>query len=189
MINSNITAYILAGGQSRRLGTDKLFAEINQTNLLQKTIETCSNLFSSVKIVAKESSKFEILATSVLLDSDLADGPMAGIISSLEDCHDEFCFITAADYYDLSEAILHTIIESYRNEQYLGLKINGRLQPLCGVFHKSCLPKLKEIAKTKNYKMVDALESLDSHYVEVSFPKWRNINYSEDLEEIRRENV
>lgn len=184
-----VRAYVLAGGQSRRIGLDKLLFEFNNTTLLKNTLKICSCLFSDVKIVAKDSYKFESLSNLVLIDSTLADGPMAGIITALEDCLDDFCFITAADFYDLNENIISYILQSYLKDQYLGLKINNRLQPLCGIYHRSCLPVLKEISLTKNYKMVDALKQLQSRSIELSIKKWRNINNPEDLEEIKREYV
>jgi len=184
-----VRAYVLAGGQSRRIGLDKLLFEFNDTSLLKNTLQICSYIFSDIKIVAKDSYKFRSFSMPVLLDSTLADGPMAGIISALEDCKNDFCFVTAADFYDLNESIIHKVLKSYLNEQFLGLKINNRLQPLCGIYHRSCLPELKNIALTKNYKMVDALRQLQSRYIELSLNKWRNINNLEDLEAIRKEYV
>jgi molybdopterin-guanine dinucleotide biosynthesis protein A len=187
--SNKVSAYVLAGGQSRRIGSDKLFFGFNNTTLLKNTLQICSILFSNVKIVAKDSNKFESLSTPVLIDSTLADGPMAGIITALEDCLNDYCFITAADFYDLNEDIIHKVLQSYKNEQYLGLKINNRLQPLCGIYNRSCLPVLFNIAQTKNYKMLDAIKHLQSRYIELTLDNWRNINDPEDLETIRRENV
>jgi molybdopterin-guanine dinucleotide biosynthesis protein A len=184
-----VRAYVLAGGQSRRIGSDKLLFEFNNTTLLKNTLQICSTLFSTVKIVAKDSNKFKSLSTPVLIDSTLADGPMAGVISALEDCSDDYCFITGADFYDFNEDVIKKVVKSYQNEQYLGLKINGRLQPLCGIYHYSCLVEFKKIAQTKNYKMADSLEQLNSRYIEILLPKWRNINHPEDLEAIRRDHV
>ncbi|MFQ5608576.1 MAG: molybdenum cofactor guanylyltransferase, partial [Candidatus Zixiibacteriota bacterium] len=95
------SAYVLAGGQSRRMSGDKLFLEINGKSLLKRTLEVCRSRFDEVWIVAKESEKFAGLDYPVVIDWPGADGPLAGIIAALSDCTESACFVTAADLYDL----------------------------------------------------------------------------------------
>ena len=189
MVKTNIQAFILAGGQSSRAGYDKLLAKINKTTLVEKTISTCENLFTSISLVAKTTEKYKHLHCPTLIDSKLADGPMAGIITALENCTTEYCFITASDLYDLNKNVIMHILDSYNDEQFLGAEINNRIQPLCGVYRRSCLPILVETAKTGNFKMRDFLKQIDTEYIPLSISPWRNVNYHEDFESIRREHV
>jgi molybdenum cofactor guanylyltransferase len=184
-----ITAYILAGGQSSRIGFDKLLTQVNNNNLLEKTIKSCSLIIKTVKIVAKEKTKFAQFPNEILIDSHSADGPLAGIIAALEDCSKEFCFITAADFFDLNSHIISTIINEYANEQYLGMFINGMRQPLCGIYHKSSLHTMKKSAGESNYKMSDVLKKLNARFVKTNIAPWRNINHPIDFEAIKREYV
>ncbi len=189
MARNDIQAFILAGGQSSRAGYDKLLTEINKTTLVEKTISTCENLFTSISLVAKTTEKYKQLPYQTLIDSELADGPMAGIITALENCTAEYCFITAADLYDLNKNVLWHILDSYTAGQFLGAEINNRIQPLCGVYHTSCLPIIIETAKTGNFKMRDFLKQIDAKYISLTISPWRNVNYHEDFESIRREHV
>lgn len=189
MARTDIQAFILAGGQSSRAGYDKLLAKINNTTLVEKTISTCENLFISISLVGKTSEKYKHLSYPTLIDCNLADGPMAGIITALENCTAEYCFITASDLYDLNHNVIRQILDSYNNEQFLGAEINNRIQPLCGIYHISCLPILIETAKTGNFKMRDFLKQINAKYISLSISPWRNMNYHEDFESIRREHV
>ena len=189
MTKTDIQAFILAGGQSSRVGYDKLITKIGSSTLVENTISTCSDLFTSISLVAKSSEKYTNLPYTTLIDSDIADGPMAGIITALENSKSEFCFITAADLYDLNKDVISQILESYTNEQFLGAEINNRIQPLCAMYHKSCLPLLIETAKSDNYKMRDFLNTVDSKFIPLTISPWRNINYHEDFESIRSEHV
>lgn len=189
MTRTNITGYILAGGQSRRIGLDKLFETFGTESLLQKTIATCQKSTSEIYIVAKDKLKFENFPLKVLIDDPIADGPLSGIITALKDCKNEYCFITAADFYDLKPEIIQNLIRSYQNEQFLGMNINNEVQPLCGIYNKSCLPILEQAAKNDIYKMKNILENLNSKFIDVKITPWRNINLPEDLEEIKQEYV
>ena len=189
MARTDIQAFILAGGQSSRAGYDKLLTKINKTTLVEKTISACDNLFTSTSLVAKATEKYKHLPYPTLIDSELADGPMAGIITALENCTAEYCFITASDLYDLNKNVIIHILDSYTNEQFLGAEINNRIQPLCGIYHTSCLPILEETTKTGNFKMRDFLKQINAKYIPLSISPWRNVNYHEDFESIRREHV
>ncbi len=189
MAKHDIQAFILACGQSSRMGYDKLVTSLNNTTLVEKTISACSGLFSSISLVAKSDDKYQHIPHPTLIDSDLADGPMAGIITALENCSNNFCFITAADLYDLNKDVILQLLESYNNEQFFGAEINDRKQPLCAVYHKSSLPFLIETAKTGNFKMRDFLSQVDAKFIQLTITPWRNLNFHEDFESIRREHV
>ncbi len=189
MERTDIQAFVLAGGQSSRAGYDKLLTAINKTTLVEKTISACDGMFCSVSLVAKSAEKYGNLPVTTLIDSELADGPMAGIITALENCDSEFCFITAADLYDLDKNVITEILQAYTNEQFLGAEINNRIQPLCAIYHKSCLPLIVETAKSGNYKMRDFLKQVDSKFIPLTISPWRNVNYHEDFESIRSEHV
>ncbi len=189
MVRTDIQAFVLAGGQSSRAGYDKLLASINKTTLVEKTISACAEQFTSISIIAKTSNKYKHIPISTLIDSELADGPMAGIITALENCTSEYCFITAADLYDLDKNVISQILDSYNGEQFLGAEINNRIQPLCAIYHKSVLPLMIETAKSGNYKMRDFLKQIDSKFIQLTITPWRNLNYHEDIESIRSEHV
>lgn len=189
MTKTNIQAFVLAGGQSSRAGYDKLLAEIKNTTLVEKTISACLDLFPTISLVAKSEDKYKHLPYPTLIDSELADGPMAGILTALENCSSEYCFITAADLYDLDKNVITSILQEYNNEQFLGAEINNRIQPLCAIYHTSVLPLMLETAKSENYKMRDFLGKIDSRFIKLTISPWRNLNYHKDIESIRSEHV
>lgn len=188
-MEKNVAAYILAGGQSRRIGYDKLLAPIPKLSLIENSLLICQQVCNPVKIAAKEKEKFASLCVEIVIDDPTTDGPLAGIIAILEDCPDEYCFITAADFYDLNSELIMATIENYKNEQYFSFKINDRIQPLCGIYNKSTLGVMKEAALQSDYKMHEILKHLDTRFLPIKINPWRNINNSEDLEFIRRGNV
>ena len=184
MKGKQINAYVLAGGQSRRLGRDKLFLEIGGTKLLTRTIATCQAVFDTVKIVAKCEQRFLDFGCEVLLDQPGPDGPLAGVLAALEDSPTSCCFITAADLYDLNVQAIVSLLANYRGEQYLGFQEPGGIQPLCGLYTKSALQHLKESAKNGDLKMSHAISRLGCRFLPLAQRPWRNLNCTADLQSI-----
>ena len=174
-------AYVLAGGQSRRMGRDKLFLEVEGKSLLMRTLDVCQFHFDEIKIVAKESEKFAEIDYPIVTDWPGADGPLAGIIAALIDCSGHACFVTAVDLYDLDSDIITKLLEKRCDEDYFGLSEHGSPQPLCGVYSKSALEDLRLSALTGNYEMKSILASLNARYMQVPSRIWRNMNSPVDL--------
>jgi molybdopterin-guanine dinucleotide biosynthesis protein A len=181
MVTKNLVAYVLAGGSSRRMGVDKLFLQIDGQSLLERTLATCEAYFQQVKLVAGQSAKFSSLDYPVVLDSPRARGPMAGVIAALEDCGTDVCFVTAADLFDLSAEVIASLVAQYRGQQYFGLIETNRLQPLCGIYHKSSLNVFYRCAQNREFRMAEALKILNHSGIILPTGQWRNINYREDL--------
>ena len=163
------------------MGVDKLFLQIDGKSLLERTIDVCERCFSRVKLVARESARLASLNHEVILDSPMARGPMAGVIAALEDCGQDYCFITAADLPDLSVEIIESLVSQYGQQQYFGFMEPNGLQPLCGIYHRSSLKLLYHHARLREFSVAVAVSNLDHNYIALSASRWRNINCPEDL--------
>ncbi len=183
------TAYILAGGLSRRMGEDKLFLQMGQTTLLARGIKTCRELFETVKIAGGTAEKFESFNCNVVVDFPGAKGPMAGIIAALQDCKEDSCFIVAADLCDLNGDIVRKLINGYNGQPYCGLLEPNGIQPLCGIYNKSALPHLLDKAKSGQFGLRIALSEMAYQGIGIELDIWRNINRLSDLKLIGEKNV
>jgi molybdopterin-guanine dinucleotide biosynthesis protein A len=181
MDRSDLTAYILAGGSSRRMGTDKLFLQIGGRSMLERIIATCEGCFKEVKLVAGQEAKFSAFDYPVVLDNPIANGPMGGVIAALEDCEDECCFVTAADLCDLSGEVVDSLVRKYNNQQYLGMREAGGMQPLCGIYHKSALEVFYRFAQNKEFSVTEAVMAMNHEGMVLPSGLWRNINTPNDL--------
>lgn len=173
-------AYILAGGSSSRMGTDKLNLKWRGQSLLEHIIETCSSVCDKVILVGNDIENNQSKTFKILPDYKNARGPMAGVISALENCLDEICFITAADLIDLNSKNITELFKCYSGEQYLGYSEEGLPQPLCGIYHKSALEVMLKMAEGNDFKMQNLVKKLDAKLIPVPNKKWRNINTPRD---------
>lgn len=175
------TAYILAGGESRRMGQDKLFLSLNGTTLLEHTISVCREIFPQTKLVVRSSEKFRGFDIPVILDFPGVAGPLAGILAALGDCRSQACFVTAADLPDLDGEIIADLIENYDGIDFLGLSEQQKVQPLCGIYSSALLKELLEAAKKTDYRICEIIMTLDYRLLPHKKRIWRNINTPQDL--------
>ncbi len=183
------TAYILCGGQSRRMGEDKLFLPIGKQTLLARAIDTCRSCFSTVKLVAPADTKFSDLDYEVVSDYSGCKGPLAGIISAVRDCRTTYCFITAVDFPSLTPDLIDRLLLKLNSQQYVGVGESSRLQPLCGFYSKTILPALCSFADDGGRKVISVVQRSDYELVEIDESCWLNVNNQEDLKRAREQYV
>jgi len=58
MSEDNILGAILAGGQSKRMGKDKLFLEFNNKKLIEHTIDKVKKYLKKVIIITNQDNEF-----------------------------------------------------------------------------------------------------------------------------------
>src|ERR1700756_2015558 len=101
---SAFTAFVLAGGRSRRMGTDKAFVLLDGRPLLARTLGLALSLTSDVCIVG-DPAKFASFAP-VVEDMFPGCGPLAGIHAALRSSQTELNLILAVDMPFLTPALL-----------------------------------------------------------------------------------
>ncbi len=101
MLNE-FSGYILAGGKSSRMGTDKAFLKIGEKTFVENAVEILRTVCESrVKIVLNQNQKHftEKLPQNLTYIFDIYQnrGVLAGIHSALKDCQTKYAVILAVD--------------------------------------------------------------------------------------------
>ena len=99
--SDGISAVILAGGQSRRLGRDKAVEPIGGLPLIRRVIERVEQVASEVLVVVADSSREGELPLDsrhrVVLDRYPGTGSLGGIFSGLEAASNPWAIAVACD--------------------------------------------------------------------------------------------
>jgi molybdenum cofactor guanylyltransferase len=141
--------FVLAGGKSSRMKTDKAFLKIDGEIFLKRAVNILLPNCDEVKIVINEKqyAKYEKISKSFDFVFDIyADrGAIGGIHAALKNCKSDWATILAVDLpYVTSEAVAalsQTALESGEISAVVSKQSDGRIQPLCGVYRvKDCLP-------------------------------------------------
>ena len=86
MIEDNILAAILAGGQSKRMGKDKLFLEFNNKKLIEHTIDKVKKYLKEVIIITNHDNEFFSKNNLKTVKDCIAGqlGPLVGILTAMK---------------------------------------------------------------------------------------------------------
>jgi molybdopterin-guanine dinucleotide biosynthesis protein A len=196
---TQIDAFILIGGRSSRLGTNKALVRLGGMTLAELAVDVTRRALSSerVTMVAGSSTQFPIDALSLdvpfIFDLYEGRGPLGGLHAALAYAQTSWIFLLACDYPFVSAELIRTLREEISDEfgAVVPRQADGRLQPLCAFYNvKRARPVVEEIILNKKSSppMHEIVRSLNSCVV--SFEKhsndevdpFTNINNAEDLD-------
>ena len=186
---ADFCGFVLAGGRSSRMGTDKAFLELDGRTLLDRTLNLLHVLTPKVSIVGPV-SKFAAYGP-VIEDRYAGRGPLAGIHAALSTSATELNLVLAVDLPSVTESLLRFIVEQARASDALVTvpRIAGGYQPLCAVYRRAFAP-LAQAALEEGKNKIDALfaatttrvlEESELSRFAFSAAMFENLNTPEDL--------
>ncbi len=180
---SNINAYILTGGQSRRLNIDKSLVQLNGKTLTEIVHQKLSVVFNNIYIVGKENHFPDY---NFVKDIKPVQCPLNGIVTALEHNQNEWIFVIACDLPMVKINSISELHDNINSSAQIVLPIvDDDLQPLCAFYYKSVLKKFNAAIGKGDYSLMKLLKQIE--VVKVTIPiedeeQFLNINYQKDLE-------
>jgi molybdenum cofactor guanylyltransferase len=132
----SVTGFILAGGKSARMGTDKALLELAGRPLIEHMLELARSVCPQVCVVG-EPAKFSRLAP-VINDLYAGQGPLAGIHAALTHSETDLNLILGVDLPFLEADFLGYLISQSRTSGGVVTVpvANGFSQTLCAVYRR-----------------------------------------------------
>ncbi len=179
-----ITGLILAGGASRRFGTDKARVAVGGRAMIARVYDAVAAVTDEVLVSVREGGADYGLAVRVVADAVPGAGPLAGLEAGLRACRTPWLLVVACDMPFLTVAALETLIRRCAPgvAAIVGETADGRMQPLCACYHRSVLPVVEAHLRTGRRAMWDLVEHIDPvRRVPLPPAATRNVNRPEDL--------
>lgn len=145
-MTDRLTGIILAGGRSSRFGSDKAFAPWNGKPLILHMLEILKPLFPVRLVVAKRAHELRSRShfdAVIVQDEFINHHPLVGILSGLKSSPTDRNFICACDMPLLRPSLIGALCEASGGYKAAVPVWKGKLQPLCGVYSKGCLPAIE----------------------------------------------
>jgi len=195
MSEDNILGAILAGGQSKRMGKDKLFLEFNNKKLIEHTIDKVKKYLKKVIIITNQNNEFfsknNLTTVKDTIEGQL--GPLVGILTAMKWAKENLskCSWIATFPCDtpfFPESIIKNFIEESEKKESLILSASshGRKHNIFGLWSLDLYDKLKDdLINKKVRKVQDWTEKNKIKNLEFTFKDYDpffNINTEEDLE-------
>lgn len=157
---NTINGYILAGGRSSRMGTDKGLLILNGKAIVQKIIDQLQPAVDKTVIVSNNAD-YEKFGLDVIPDLIKDKGPAGGIHAALSNTDSDQIFVVSCDMPNITTNAIQYIVEQASHSQITLALAHGKTEPLFGVYSKESLPiwqKLIEEGMIKLQEMVTHFE-------------------------------
>ena len=137
-------ALVLAGGESRRFGSDKALAQFRGEPLVARILRTLREVgFGQVVLAAKDTAKYAPYAppADLLRDVRPIQTPLAGLEAGLRASRHELVFACAADMpFAADGALIDALTAAIEGLDAAVPHAGGSLQPLCALWRRDpCL--------------------------------------------------
>jgi molybdenum cofactor guanylyltransferase len=191
-----VSAMILAGGASRRMGRAKALIDFDGAPLITRVIERVKPLCSEVIIVANDAEVYAQFGYRIVGDVYPGKGALGGILSGLQAVHEASALAVACDMPFLNGALLRYLISlapqydvviphahdrsgraprSPRGDKTAGdlapranrpIAKEIDLHPMHAVYSKNCLPAIEEQLRGDDLRLIGFLDSVRVRVVE-----------------------
>jgi molybdopterin-guanine dinucleotide biosynthesis protein A len=189
-----VTAFILAGGKSSRMGQDKAFLRLGDRTLLAHALQLARAVSGNAWIVGstKKFAHFGPVAEDVYPER----GPLAGIHAALTRTSTDLNLIIAVDLPFLQPGLLNYLISQAR-ETAAGVVVpraGGGLQPLCALYRRNFAEVAERLLRAGKNKIAPLFAEVTTRIIEREelerngFPEdmFRNLNTEKDWEEAKQ---
>lgn len=189
-----IGGFVLAGGQSSRMGRDKALLELSGLPLVVRAARLVESAVGSA-IVIGHPETFRSLQLHAIADDWPGAGPLGGIATALRASEAPWNLIAACDLPYLTKAWLEFLLEqAVASPADAVVPMNERgAEPLCAMYHKRCESAVWLALDRGTRKVTDCLAGVHVEHLEPAAWKgfdsegllFKNINSPEDYEEAK----
>ncbi|MBZ5609313.1 MAG: molybdenum cofactor guanylyltransferase [Acidobacteriia bacterium] len=115
-------------------------------------------------------------------------GPLGGVYTALNLSATDWNLVVACDMPNLSAASLRALLEQASRSRancVLATGSSGEPEPLCGVYHRLCLPVLDRAIRDNRFKMKDLVPELGAELVALPSDVLANVNTPAEWSEVQ----
>lgn len=191
----SVGAFVLAGGESSRMGRDKGLLEIDGAPMIVRTMRLVEGIAGRATIVG-EAESYQRLGLRTIRDDWEHGGPLGAIATALRATDCSWNLVVACDLPYLTRAWLEFLIGRARDcKADALLPMNDRgAEPLCAMYGKSCEAAIWLALDRGVRKVTEGLAHLRVEYLEPREWKlfdsdgllFKNMNSPEDYHEAKK---
>lgn len=192
-MDESISGFILAGGASRRMGTDKALLKLDGETFVERIAREVGQVTDSLTLVGNQ--PIPGLGLKQLTDVFPNWGALGGVHTALSACTGNWALIVACDFPLVTAALFRRLLDFREgHEAVVPIQDDGIPQPLCALYRvEPCLSLAEEMIKSGERKPIALLQSVRTRWVSFADLStlrdanhfFDNINTPEDYTRVR----
>lgn len=187
-MKNNVTAFILAGGKSQRMGTDKGLLLLNGKPFVSHICEALSPIVGENIVIVSSSTDYDFLGYTRIEDIIEDKGPVGGIYTALQQSKTKLNFVLSVDAPLVTTELLLWILENH-SESFLMTQVqaNDKSYPLIAIYDQSLVTVFEDNLKQDQLRLRRVRNEI-VHQTIIVPEKWndqvQNINTQEEYQKI-----
>lgn len=189
MSKNIFNGFVLAGGKSKRMGTDKAFLVFREKPMLKHMLDFLTPFCNEV-FISGNNPEFDSFNVKIVSDQFANCGPLGGLYTALRYSDTDWNLIAGVDTPLLENELIHLLFSNLGNADCVVPTHQSGTEPLVAFYHRNCLPIIEESIIAGDFKLNNLLLKLETHYVDCNslidkYPDlFFNINRPEDYNHI-----
>jgi molybdopterin-guanine dinucleotide biosynthesis protein A len=152
---------VLAGGRSRRMGTDKALISLHGRTLVEGAAQALISAGAEpVVVIGGNRAAIERLGLAMIDDLWPGEGPLGGILTALGSVTTDLVAVLSCDLTDASPIAIRSVVGALGTADVAVPVVEGRTQWLHAVWRRSALDTLRAAFATGVRAPREAVESL-----------------------------
>jgi molybdopterin-guanine dinucleotide biosynthesis protein A len=188
----NVSAVLLAGGESRRMGTDKATFVFRGKPLWQVQLETLRRLRpAEIFLSARVDPSWRPNDLQFIADSPPSRGPLSGLAASLGEIHTAHLLALAIDMPFMTENYLRSICDAIEPGRGVVAMIDNRAEPLVAVYPREAEIEFRNALAGSDFSLQNVIHHLvaSGKLLEISVTDqekelFRNVNNVSDVDAV-----
>ncbi|MFH0960530.1 MAG: molybdenum cofactor guanylyltransferase [Pseudomonadota bacterium] len=160
--STDITAILLAGGTSSRMGgKNKALLEINGKKIIQRELEILEGLFKEIILITNTFDQYAFLNKPMFSDIRPGYGSLGGVYTGLINCSNEYGFVLACDMPFLNEKVINCVCERCFGHDVTVPRIGEHYEPLHAAYSRKCVPHMEILMTRRDLRIFDFFCDVD----------------------------
>jgi molybdopterin-guanine dinucleotide biosynthesis protein A len=189
-----VSAVVLAGGMSRRLGRNKALEPIGGQPLIFRITERLAKIAEELVVVVNEAERATVLplppGAKVTVDRYPGKGSLGGLFTGLSAATQPWAVMVACDMPFLSVALLRHMLSLREGHDAVVPVVEERPEPLHALYSTRCLPFMERRLQADDLKIARFFDEVHVCYVpeaelrrlDPELQSFFNINTQEDVD-------
>jgi molybdopterin-guanine dinucleotide biosynthesis protein A len=159
----SLTAIILCGGRSSRMGQDKGLLRFGKETMLQRICRIASEIADHVIVVGRRDQD----ATTV---HDVVEdqGPLAGVAAGLASSKSDLNLVIACDMPLIRAQVLQRLVSMIEDHDACVAVADGHASALCGVYRSRIAPVAQALLDSGERRVMRLLDQVQTKRVDAA---------------------
>lgn len=189
MRSTGVSAAVMAGGKSRRMGRDKAWLDLGDGRpIVRRVIEVLREVADEVLVVAND-ERYRSLGLRVVPDRFPEGGALGGIATGVGAATHDRVLVAACDMPFLRPEVFRLVVERGEGHDAVVPRVGGEFETLHALYKKACLAPMERALASGKMRVISffgdvrvlVLDEDELKAVDPDLRSFTNVNTPEEL--------